>query len=319
MLYFKNNIFYILLISLFVFLTPNYSDYEGYRSYYSSTNLSNFSQYSFDIGYTFICAVSNSLNIPFFFFWKISNLLCVLAFFYFFSTKRNFGNFNFSSLIIFSFIIFYPGSQNLFSNIIRNTLAISMCLYILSKRLPLYYYFIPLLFHISSIIFIFSVLVPEYFKKRNQIFILLSIFILLPVFAVLFKNEFISFFYELTKFRSIGNALSAEYYPSYRYLSYLLYFNVMILYLYISYHLLNGKLINYNSKLYYDLSLKNILTLYLYFSSSLFFYWLLYGVGTTSRILTFPVWIGNALLFSLVIKSFVNIYISSYLRTPKNV
>lgn len=311
---FSINSILLILLTLFVFLIPNNSDYDGYRSYYYATNLSNFSQYSFDIGYTFITALSNSLNISFPLFWKFVNLLCVFVFFNFFFKESNSGKLTLSSFIIFSFIIIYPSSQNIFSNIVRNTLAISLCLYILSNRLPVYYYLIPPLFHISSIIFVFAVLLTKLFSKRSFSFVFLNIFLIIPILGIYFRNDFNDFLYELSLFRTIRNVLSADYYPSFRYLSYLLYINIIVVYSYISYHYLNGKLNNFKSKLFFNLKLKHIIILYFYFAISLFLYWLFYGIGTTSRILTFPIWISNSLLFSLIIKSFFYICISPNLN-----
>ena len=157
-------------------------------------------------------------------------------------------------------------------------------------------------------------LLTKLFSKRSFSFVLLNIFLIIPILGIYFRSDFNDFLYELSLFRSIRNVLFADYYPSFRYLSYLLYINIIVVYLYISYHYLNGKLNNFQSKLFFNLKLKHIIILYFYFAISLFLYWLFYGTGTTSRILTFPIWISNSLLFSLIIKSFFYICISPNLN-----
>lgn len=291
------------ILLLYIMVIPNGSDYFVYESYYRDVNLINFHKYSLDLGYTFLTAIMSSLGVPFVVFWKITNFLCILVFFKFLTNGKD----KYLSVALFSvlvFVIVYPFSGNLFSNIIRNTISIALCLYLCRTKSRWYWYALPLCFHISSTLFIFALALEKltrYFRYKRA---LQTLVLFLPLMAFIVNQFVIDMISSFESLRTVRYNILSEYKPAFRYMSYILYLKSVILLFYFLFQTDKSNKISRTLHLFYVVSLRELTILYYYFTISLFLYWSLLGVGSTSRLLTYPMWIGNSLWFSLFFAMF---------------
>ena len=290
----KSVIFSILL--LYTVVVPLKSDYIVYEMYYNGVTLSNFYQFSLDKGYMLTTAIFSSLGIPFIVFWKGMNLIGIITVFTFLVGRRS-NYLGVAGLLCCIFILVYPYSANLFSNIIRNTMAVALFFYLYRIGAKWYFYFVPLTFHISTILLIFSLLCTKINMAHNYKKILFLFSLIMPCLAFLLDDYLVELLLKFDNMRTIRHNLMSEYKPAFRYLSFVLYLQSFIIFLYIQ---KANKLKGNGILLFYNLSRTDLVLLFHYFNVSLLLYWSFLGMGATSRILTYPMWFSMALWFSLI-------------------
>ena len=302
----KHRTLLVSVVFIYVISIPNLSDFAGYKLYYNEVNFRNFYAYALDPGYLILTSFSKLIGLPFIIFWKAINFICALIFMKFLVGERK--NYLTIGIILAGlYLIIYPFSTNLFSNIVRNTIAISLCLYFYIKSARWYWYFLPLFFHITAIIFLASLAILSIIRASRFKIIALIFLLFLPIVGILFGGALVELSKNFIFNRTLKHNLITEYKPAFRYLSYTLYLKMIILMGYFTYHIQQKQSLEKISKIYFNLNLEKILLLIIYFSLSLFLFWSFIGVGSTSRILTFPMLFGNSLWFSLIVVGFVSI------------
>lgn len=293
----SGSVIVIILIGLYIFGTPMKSDAAIYMSYYEGINIRNFWLFSLDPGFSLYMALCSLVGVPFFFFWKLTNVLCCFAFYAFFVPQSR--GLTFSAFFFILFLLVFPTSPNLFNNLLRNTISIAICLYLISHEKKLVFFVIPVLFHVSAILLVLAVVIQRLSFKLGLEKTLVFSLIFLPslhFFAAAFLQSASEQFVFL---RTIRHNLVIDYIPSFRYLSYTVYVAVVVLsILLFSARDKADSLSNLRTQLLGDVKVTHLYILLTWFSLSLLAYWSFWGIGASARILAFPVWTAALLYFS---------------------
>ena len=292
----KSKITIFIILMLYTVFVPLKSDYIVYEMYYNGVNLSNFYKFSLDKGYMWTTAIFSSLGVPFIVFWKSMNLIGIITVFIFLVGRRS-NYLSVAGLLCCIFILVYPYSANLFSNIIRNTMAVALFFYLYSIGAKWYFYFVPLTLHLGAFLLILSLLCTKINMALKYKNILFLFSLIMPCLAFLLHNYLFELLQKFDNMRTIRHNLMSEYKPAFRYLSFVLYLQSFIIFLYIQ---KANKLKGNSVLLFYNLSRTDLVLLFHYFNVSLLLYWSFLGMGATSRILTYPMWFSMALWFSLI-------------------